>query len=89
MAALDNFSPEQPSVNGPYPNAVAITTSDTTDLTNVTRAIYVGGAGAVAIIDMNGNTTTFSAVPVGTVLPVRATRVKTTNTTATLLVALW
>ena len=72
-----------------YANTSAVTTSDTTDLSFTTRALWIGGAGNVTLIDANNNTTTFSAVPVGTVLPVRASRVKATGTTATLIVALW
>lgn len=54
------------------------------------RALYIGGAGAVAIT-MRGDATnvTFVAVPVGTVMLVRGTHVRSTGTTATNIVALW
>lgn len=63
--------------------------SDTLDLPFVTRAIYVGGAGNVAVITKGGETVTFTAPPVGSILPIRATRLMSTNTTATLLIGLW
>jgi hypothetical protein len=71
-----------------YKNAFAITKSDTVDQPPM-EAIYVGGAGDVAV-RMPGSTTTvtFTAPPVGTVLPIKAQKVMAA-TTATLLVGLW
>lgn len=69
-----------------YQTAAAITPSDTADQSY--RAIYVGGAGNVSVITAGGNTVTFTAPPVGTILPVEVTRVRSTNTTATLLIGL-
>jgi hypothetical protein len=75
----------------PFVKAAAITPNDSTDLpTKPCLAIYVGGAGAVkAILADDTEAVTFVAVPVGTVLHVRATRVLSTGTTATNLVALY
>ena len=69
--------------------AFAITKSDTTDFTFYVRGIYVGGAGDVVVVNMDGTTATFSSVPAGTVLPVKARRVNSTNTTATNMVGLY
>ena len=69
--------------------AAAITTSDTVSLTGITRAVYVGGAGNITAIMSNGDTVLFTAVPVGTVLPIRCTRINATATTATLLIAMY
>ncbi|MCD8568181.1 MAG: hypothetical protein LRY50_07500 [Geovibrio sp.] len=67
----------------------AITTSNTVDLPFIASAIYVGGAGNISILAQDDETpVTFTAVPVGTILPIRAKRVFQTGTTATLLVAL-
>lgn len=72
-----------------YSRAIAITPSDATNFTDgACHAIYVGGAGAVVAV-VNGAAVTFAAVPAGTVLRVRATRVNATSTTATNLVALY
>jgi hypothetical protein len=67
---------------------VPITKSDATDLGSALVGIYVGGAGDVVITDLRGNDATFSAVPVGTTLWVRASKVKAA-TTATLLLGLY
>jgi hypothetical protein len=71
-----------------YGNGFAITPHDTNPLTKSTRAIYVGGAGNIVLVTSGGDTLTFTAVPVGTILPVEAKIVKATSTTATLLVGL-
>jgi hypothetical protein len=64
-------------------DAVAITKSDTES--NVFSGIYVGGAGNVTVVTEDGTTVTFTAPPVGTILPIRTQKV-TAATTATLLV---
>ena len=69
-----------------YGGAAAITPSDTVNLGG--RAIYVGGAGNVTVVTEGGNTTLFTAPPVGSIIPIRFTRVNSTGTTATALVAL-
>ena len=68
--------------------AEAVTPSDTTKLSAVTRALYVGGAGNVAVLMADGSTATFVGVPAGSVLPIRVQRVNSTNTTATSMVGL-
>lgn len=69
-----------------YGGAVAITPSDTAG--NSFSAIYVGGAGNVAVITEGGNTVTFTAPPVGSIIPIRTQKVLSTGTTATLLIGL-
>jgi hypothetical protein len=72
-----------------YGSAAAVTPSDTTVIN--CRAIYVGGAGNVAVKTVAGGTAvTFTAPPVGTILPIMIDggQIMSTNTTATLLVAL-
>ena len=71
-------------------DAVVITTSDTVALPRgVCNGIYVGGAGNVVVLTEGGSVVTFTAPVLGTVIPIRAVRVNTTNTTATLLLALY
>lgn len=64
-------------------DAVAITTSNTAS--NAFSAIYVGGAGNVTVVTEEGTTVTFTAPPVGTIIPIRTQKVLA-STTATLLV---
>lgn len=71
----------------PYKRAVAVTPSDSTVL-GKTRAIYVGGAGALAVT-INGVNVTLAAVPAGTTLPISVTKVLATGTAATSIVALY
>ena len=75
--------------DAPHYGALSVTPSDTVDLSRVTRAIYVGGAGAVKVNMEDGTTVTFTAVPVGTTLRIKATRVYSTGTTATNLLGLY
>lgn len=71
-----------------YTKAVAVTPNDSTVVN--ARALYIGGAGNVTIkTDAAATAVTFTAPPVGTVLKVQAHQVMATNTTATLIVALF
>lgn len=69
-----------------YQTAKAITPSDTAAQSY--RAIYVGGAGNVSVVTAGGDTVTFTAPPVGSIIPIEVTFVRATLTTATLLVGL-
>lgn len=71
----------------PAAGVIAVTPSDSTILKSV-RGLYVGGAGNVAVTMPDGSTATFQSVPAGAILPVQATQVKATGTTATNIVAL-
>jgi len=71
-------------------DAEAITASDTVVFTKarVTRGVYVGvGGNVVALI--GGSAITFSNVPTGMILPISCTRINSTSTTATNMVALF
>lgn len=73
----------------PASQLVAVTKSDSTEL-GLVRGIWVGGAGDVAIIASEDSAAvTIVGVPAGTLLPIRARRVMSTNTTATSIVALY
>lgn len=53
--------------------------------------LYVGGAGNVKVTTIGQDVVTFTAVPVGTILPVQVVKVHSSasGTTATLINALW
>ena len=78
----------------PAVKARAVTKSDSTVV--AARALYVGGAGDVAVLmegdgltGGTGTAVTFSAVPAGTFMPISVNKVMSTDTTATLIVALY
>lgn len=73
---------------GPSVSAFAITPNNST-VFPPTRAIWVGGAGSVAVM-MNGDiaSVVLAAVPAGTMLPVSVKQVLATGTTATNIVGL-
>jgi len=73
----------------PAVGAAAVTPADSDLTVFPCRGIYVGGAGNVAIVTPQGDTVTFVAVPAGSILPVRAKQIRSTNTTATNIVALY
>lgn len=65
--------------------AEAVTPSDVTEF--VPSTIYVGVTGDVTVQPAGGGSSvTFTAVPAGSVVPVRVTQVLSTGTTATNLV---
>ncbi len=92
-----------PYITAPARKVIAVTPSDTKDVTNATgdnarcyaKALYIGTTGDVAIVAAgdNGNSglgtaVTFKTVPVGW-FPVQVRRVMSTNTTASTIVGLY
>ena len=73
----------------PAHTANAVTKSDSTTF-NPTRGVYVGGAGNIKV-DMaySGTAITFTGVLAGSFLPIQVTRIYSTGTTATDMVALY
>lgn len=78
-----------------YNKSFDITKSDTVNFAPVGNlqyewcdAIYVGGAGVVAAVLQDGSVQEFTAVA-GELLPIKAKRVNSANTTATLMRALY
>lgn len=66
----------------------AVTTSDTTNFSELPKAIYVGTAGIIAAVGADGVVANFFA-PDGTTVLIRPKRINTTGTTASGLVALY
>ena len=77
--------------SAPSTHVVAVTPSDDTDLTGA-RALFVGGAGNLAIRTTQGAsntaTVTLTGVTAGSIIPIQVTRVMAA-TTATNIVALY
>lgn len=84
----DRFAHIAPSLTSPVIGGFAITPHDTTTLPELTRAVYVGGAGDLALLLATGQSVVLKSVGAGTILPLRAQQVLATGTTATALVGL-
>jgi hypothetical protein len=68
--------------------AEVVTPNDTTEIP-VTRALYVGVGGNLAVTMADGQVVTFIGVPTGVVIPIQVSKVMATNTAATSLLALY
>lgn len=88
MPATDNFARQQTLTSDPATNAVLITPSDSTDLVAVTRAVYVGTTGNMKVTMQDSGTVLFTGIPAGTTLPIRVSRIWSTTTTASTIIAL-
>ncbi len=87
MPAANNFSQSDVATQAPASSAFAITPGND-EFAVVTRGVYVGGAGSVvAQLAGDASTVTFSGVPAGAVLPIRAKKI-TAASTATNMVGL-
>jgi len=73
----------------PATGGEAVTPHDTNELTSVSRGLYVGVGGNVAVVMADGTPLTFVGVNAGTMLPIRVKQVKSTNTTAASIVAVY
>ncbi len=87
----DTFSEFEISLNSPvYEHAIAVTPHDSTDFAVATRALYIGGVGNVSVETVGGESAViFVAVPAGTTIPIRVTRVNNTGTGATSIVGFY
>jgi len=83
MPVTDAFDDFSATLESPICNGFDISPNDTADLSQVTRAIMVGGAGDLAVQFKNGGIVTLPALSPGVVYPFRAARVLATGTTAT------
>lgn len=72
----------------PATGVEAVTPHDTNELTNISRSVWVGGAGNLSVRMEDGTTAVLSGIAAGTLLPIRVRGINATNTTATLIVAL-
>jgi len=78
--------------SAPALSGFSITPSDGTDLTFMVRGIYIGdvsGGATLRITCSQGNTVNFAGLSAGSILPIFASRVHSTGTTAASLVGLY
>lgn len=85
MPAVDSF--QHLSRVSSLTRAEAVTPHNTNELTNVSRAIYVGTGGNVVVVMQGGAEVTLAGVEASTWLPIRIKKVKLTGTTASNIVA--
>jgi|TARA_Y100000310_G_scaffold62792_1_gene58066 hypothetical protein len=67
---------------------IAITPSDTLDLPQPIRSLYIGSAGNIAVEDVDGNVVTFAGLVDSSILPIKPIKVMATDTTAADIVGL-
>ncbi len=86
---MDMFKDFPTTPTSPIHDGAAVTPGDAAILAETTRALYIGQTGDLALRLAGGQDVTFRNVPAGSLLPVRATRVLATGTTASGILALW
>ena len=69
-------------------DAAAVTLSDSTELAP-TRALFVGTGGNLKVTMAYGTDVTFTGVQAGSILPIQVTKVWSTGSTASNVVALY
>lgn len=76
------FTSRTPSLNGPATDIRPVTPNDSADLADVALGLYVETGGTLAFVTASGDSRSV-AVPDFAMLPVGASRVLATGTTAT------
>ena len=86
---FDPFSNSADSLTAPAAQCFIITPSDTAELTQATKAIFVGEGGDVQLLSIeNDAPVTFRNLPSGSTLDVRVRQVLQTGTSATDIIGL-
>jgi hypothetical protein len=84
----EDFSSHRSGLTAPAREAFAITPSDTADLAQPSRAIYIGGSGTLRVRMLSGDVVDFSGLLGGAIYPFRVAQIMQSGTSATGLVAL-
>lgn len=84
-----NFDNYTVTLTSPPVGGQSVTPSDSTDLSHVSRGIYIAVAGHLSVVMESGVTLNFDNLAPGVVHAMRVRRVRATGTTATGVVALW
>lgn len=85
----DTYDSIATTLTSPAIDGQAVTPSNTSDLPHVSRAIYIGASGDIAVELVSGASVTFKSVPAGAMMPLRARKILSTGTTGSEIVALW
>ena len=87
---IDMFKTHARSLTSPPEDAASITPGDAgSELSHVTRALYVGVAGDLALLMQGGATVVLRGVPSGSFLPLRVRQVLAAGTSADGIVGFW
>lgn len=86
---MDSFSAFPTTPISPARSASTVAPNDTLDLPFVSRALYVGQSGSLSVEMADGGIVTFEGVPAGSMLPIRVSKVRATDTSATAIITLW
>lgn len=88
---IDLFNNHPSTITSPVNHAALVSPSDSTDLDYATRGICVGSAGAIKVTTLGGETLVIptGALAAGVIHPLRVTRIWSTSTTASSIVAVW
>jgi len=90
MTAINTFNQRGGNPSDPGQSSFAITPSDTNQLPFVTRAIYVGTGGNIAVQLLNDSSAVILMNAVaGSLLPFQVKQVMNTNTTASNLIGIY
>jgi hypothetical protein len=76
----DKFANRNAALDSPASGAFAITPDDETDLATITRGIYVGTSGDLAVIMLDDTSVTLVDIVAGVVHPLRVKRVLEAST---------
>ena len=82
-------NPHMKSATRPAADFAVVTPSNTDDLPQPCRALWVGVGGDVTAVSLTGATVQFKNVPSGYPLPIIARRITVAGTNASSLVALY
>ncbi|WP_454280464.1 spike base protein, RCAP_Rcc01079 family [Sphingomonas sp. Marseille-Q8236] len=89
----DVFSSSADTVSSPATRAAAITPSDTADLPDIPKGVYVGTGGDITMIGVGAPASatgiTWKNVPAGSLIPFRPRRILANGTTASNMLGLY
>ena len=83
----DKWSGASGGIEGPIEGIVVVTPHDSNNLSEITRALYIGGAGNLTVVTFDNQVVLITAPAVGVWHPLRVRRVNSTGTTATAILA--
>ena len=84
----DRFSSHAPGLTAPLDEGFEVTPDDAVDLPEVTRAVFLGQGGDLAVQFPSGNEVVFRNIKSGVLYPLRLSRILATGTTASDLLGL-